>query len=110
MPEGWGPSYHPPPHGYVSNIRSFYDDGYEDGFKDGEISALRRGRRAREEGIREAQSPMPEAVTKVKRKRNKWNLFLKRFKFRKKRPRESSKAYFRLRTKAASRAYKRKKK
>jgi len=52
----------------------------------------------------------PLVYQKPKRKTNRWNRFLKGFKFRAKRKRESSKAYFKLRTKAASRAYKRMKK
>ena len=45
-------------------------------------------------------------VYQKRRKANAWNKFLKAFKFRAKKPRESSKAYFKLRTKAASRKYK----
>tara|TARA_R100000049_G_C1945956_1_gene91095 strand:- start:215 stop:604 length:390 start_codon:yes stop_codon:yes gene_type:complete len=45
-----------------------------------------------------------------KRKRNKWVLFLKRFKFRKKKKNESGRKYLALRTKAAARMWKRTKK
>ena len=47
---------------------------------------------------------------KQTRKLSAWNKFLKLFKFRAKRPRESAKAYFKARTKAASKKYKRGKK
>ena len=52
------------------------------------------------------------AKTKVKKPRKKtaWDRHLKSFKFRKQKRNESNSAYFGARTKAASRAYKRRKK
>jgi hypothetical protein len=106
------PNYDPPPRGMVSNIRSFYIQGYEDGYQD----CLRRSRKAREEGIKERESAFDydKAIYKgkvsTKRKLSAWNKFLKAFKYRKKKPRESAKAYFKARTKAASKKYKRIKK
>ena len=52
-----------------------------------------------------------KAVKKtVKRAATGWQRFLKSFKFRKQKRNESNSAYFGARTKAASRAYKRRKK
>ena len=48
--------------------------------------------------------------SKTKRKSTAWQRFLKSFKFRKQKRNESNSAYFGARTKAASRAYKRRKK
>jgi len=105
------PNYDPPPRGMVSNIRSFYQQGYDDGYQD----CLRQSRMARDEGIKERDSDYNQSMQKqfggpTKRKSNKWNTFLKRFKFRRKKPREGAKAYFKARTKAASKKYKRIKK
>lgn len=87
----------------------YYEQGYDDGYAD----CMRRSRVARDEGIAEAKSTLVNLDPKIfkpKRKGNKWNTFLKRFKFRRKKPRESAKAYFKARTKAASKKYKRIKK
>ncbi len=46
----------------------------------------------------------------VKKTRTAWTRFLKSFKFRKQKRNEKSSTYFGLRTKAAARAYKRRKK
>ena len=48
--------------------------------------------------------------TKKPRKKTAWDRHLKSFKFRKQKRNESNSAYFGARTKAASRAYKRRKK
>ena len=58
-----------------------------------------------------AKSAGKKAVKKtVKRTVTAWQRFLKGFKFRKQKRNESNSAYFGARTKAASRAYKRRKK
>ena len=63
----------------------------------------------------EAKKTAKRAGTKavkevVKRAPTAWNKFLKRFKFRKRKRNESPSVYMGLRTKAASRAYKRSRK
>lgn len=105
------PSYNPPPRGMVSNIRSFYVQGYEDGYADGVAS--HKGSHNSHAGLTfesDVEHTGQLGPVKVKkRKRNKWVLFLKRFKFRKKKKGESGRKYLALRTKAAARSWKRKK-
>lgn len=66
---------------------------------------------AKTEARRQAKQAGKKAVQKtVKRTKTAWQKFLKSFKFRKQKRNESNSAYFGARTKAASRAYKRRKK
>lgn len=85
----------------------FYNKGYADGIRAARRDIGRDFGASYETGHSVEGSVGPVKV-KV-RKKNKWNLFLKRFKFRAKKKRESPSNYFRLRVKAASRAFKRKK-
>ena len=65
----------------------------------------------KQEARKTAKSAGKKAVRKtVKRTKSAWQKFLKSFKFRKQKRNESNSAYFGARTKAASRAYKRRKK
>jgi hypothetical protein len=118
-----GNRYNPPPRGMVSNISSFYIQGYNDGYEDG-LEARGEWERSRSHNSHNShnshagigfESDVEHTAQlgpiKVKRrKRNKWVLFLKRFKFRKKKKGESGRRYLALRTKAAARAWKKVKK
>ena len=60
---------------------------------------------------KEAKEQGKKLVKRVKKRtKTAWQKFLKDFKFRKQRRNESNSAYFGARTKAASKAYKRRKK
>lgn len=91
-----------------SNLMHWYQKGYND--------ALREARRdigsdfGSERYVSTPFGSVLEEPKKTKRKSNRWNTFLKRFNYRKKKPRESNKNYFKARTKAASKKYKRTKK
>jgi hypothetical protein len=66
---------------------------------------------AKQEARKTAKAAGKKAVRKtVKRTKSAWQKFLKSFKFRKQKRNESNSAYFGARTKAASKAYKRRKK
>ena len=68
------PSYNPPPRGMVSNIRSFYVQGYEDGYADGVAS--HKGSHNSHAGLTfesDVEHTGQLGPVKVKkRKRNKW--------------------------------------
>ena len=66
------------------------------------------GREMQKTQIRKSQKIV--AKPKKPRKKTAWDRHLKSFKFRKQKRNESNSAYFGARTKAASRAYKRRKK
>lgn len=92
-----------------SNLMHWYQKGYND--------ALREARRDIGSDFSYVSTPYGPSIRygleepkKTKRKSNRWNTFLKRFNYRKKKPRESNKNYFKARTKAASKKYKRIKK
>lgn len=98
----------------VRDMKRYYPDAslvhwYDKGFSD----ALRTVRRdiGPDLGMNRPAFEMSqeEITSRPKRKRNKWVTFLKRFKFRDKRKNESSQSYLRLRTKKASREWKKKK-
>lgn len=107
-----GKRYSPPPRGMVSNIESFYIQGYEDGFADG-LASHTGSHNSHVEARHESDVEHTAQLGPVKvkrRKRNKWVIFLKRFKFRNKRKSESGRKYLALRTRAAARAWKKVKK
>jgi len=86
-----------------SNLMHWYNKGYAD--------ALREVRRdvGRDFGpIPSPSGPFHEMRKVKKRTKNKWNIFVKKFRFRKKKKSESQAKYLGLKMKAAGRAYRKK--
>ena len=88
-----------------SNLMHWYNKGYADALREVRRDVGRDFGTARHSDF--SSSGLPGRKVK-KRTKNKWNIFVKKFRFRKKKKSESQAKYLGLKMKAAGRAYRKK--